>query len=255
MVLAILAICLLAPAAARAEVTLGSAAISSPYGEGFGVVAPSRVYNGGVPSGLVSGIEWSGWGGAVAFGSGRNPIYKPIGGYYPQRAEVRLKATSLGACPDQPAAYRKLLVRLPLWPDGPLGSWQSWTGNSSLCGDGEQIPWKPPGGGGYCGYTGEFEVPGEAKSIMGVRVDCRTARRVAAQSNEEVATSPLVGKRRYCGRRGCRVKMQGFRCRFHRAREVDFSDSEGEQLSLPFQRVACKRGRASIIFWYMIVYY
>jgi len=246
---------IVAPAAARADVTLGSAAFSPGYGQGFGAVAPETVYNGGVPSGLVSGIEWSGWGEGLATGVGLNPLYKPIGGYYPARARIRLAATALGACPDQPNAYRKLLVRLPLWPEGPLGPWQSWSGDSSLCGDGVQIPWEPPGGGGYCGYTGEFEAPGEAKSIMAFRVDCRTARRVAAHAKDQVAISPLAGKRRHCGRRGCRVRMGGFRCRFHGARRVDFSDGEGKQMSLPFLRVACKRGRASIIFWYAIAYY
>jgi len=242
----------LAASPAQAEVMLGSPTfLPVPYAEGFGEVSPEVVYNGGVPSGLIKAIEWSGWGERTASGAGRKPIYRPNGGYYAAAARVRLKATSPGACPAEAGEfYRLLLVRVPLWPDGPLGPWQSWSGNDSLCGGGLKVHWESPGGGGYCGYTGEYGAGGEAKSIMASRIDCPAARRIVKRSQSEVSPAPSFGPRRFCGRRGCRVRIHGFRCRFHPIRLDDYADSEGAPLSEPLQRVSCKRGRAGIIWWY-----
>lgn len=240
------------PALANADVYLGSAAFNpSPYAKGFGWVEPPIVYNGGVPSGLIKRISWEGWGESEANGTGYEPIYKPVGGYFPSSARIKLKASNLGTCPDVPGpAYRRLLVRVPLWPGGPLGPWQAWNGNRSLCGDGAPDNWQPPGGGGYCGYTGEFDYPGEAKNILASRVGCAMARRVAQRSKGKVSPSPAAGPRRMCGRRGCRVRILGFRCRFSPIHLGDYSDSEGAPLSEPYQRVSCKRGQAGILWWY-----
>jgi hypothetical protein len=40
------------------------------HGAGFGQVKPSRIFNGGDPTGLVSSIVWKSWGGASAVGTG-----------------------------------------------------------------------------------------------------------------------------------------------------------------------------------------
>ena len=68
------------PAAAQEAPVLGSPDYVT-NGEGFGSVAPKAVYNGGVPSGLVSGIRWTGWGEPTARGEGKGSIYRPQGGY------------------------------------------------------------------------------------------------------------------------------------------------------------------------------
>lgn len=241
----------LAPPAASAEVRLGSAAFNpSPYAEGFGEVRPTAVYNGGVPSGLIKRIHWRGWGGKTAIGTGRNAIYKPVGGYFPMPARIRLKATNLGTCPGEGRAYRRLLVRIPLWPRGALGPWQAWNGSKSLCGDGSSDRWKSPRDGGYCGYTGEYGEAGEVKTIMAAWISCRAARKVAKRSKREVSPGPSSGPRRRCGRTGCRVRIRGFRCRFQPIRRGDYSDGEGAALSEPYQRVSCKRGRQTILWWY-----
>jgi hypothetical protein len=58
------------PATAGAVPTLGQLAGDFAHGEGFGQVKPSRIFNGGDPTGLVTGITWSSWGGAKATATG-----------------------------------------------------------------------------------------------------------------------------------------------------------------------------------------
>lgn len=98
-----------------------------PNGEGWGTVAPSTIFNGGDPNGMVSKITWTGWGSSDAYGTGQEPIFKPEGGYYDQPAAVQLRASDIGTCASGgPRAYRKLYVRAPDAPGGPLGPWQAW---------------------------------------------------------------------------------------------------------------------------------
>ena len=52
----------------------------APNGEGWGIQRPSRIFNGGDPSGLVTGIRWRDWGRRIAIGWGRNAIFRPAGG-------------------------------------------------------------------------------------------------------------------------------------------------------------------------------
>jgi hypothetical protein len=56
-----------APAAAPA---LGRLAGVFSSGAGFGQVKPSRIFNGGDPTGLLTRITWQSWGGATATGTG-----------------------------------------------------------------------------------------------------------------------------------------------------------------------------------------
>ena len=119
-------------------VTPGSYVLGSfsfaPNGKGFGTSKPRTIYNGGVPSGLVTQIRWRNWGSARATGIGKNAIYKPGGGYYARKATIHLRATRRGRCPnaDRPA-YRRLEARLPSRPGGKLGRWFLWAGANTIC--------------------------------------------------------------------------------------------------------------------------
>jgi hypothetical protein len=123
---------------AAGTVVLGSKRYA-PRGEGFGTVAPTRVYNGGVPSGDVTGIVWKDWGAPVATGNGLTWIYKPDGGYYPEQGAIELRAQSIGRCrnkkgkPSKQLAYRRLFARLAKYPGGPLGEWFRWSGSRTIC--------------------------------------------------------------------------------------------------------------------------
>lgn len=119
-------------AGAAANPVLGAKAFAAPYGEGFGTVEPHTIFNGGDPSGQVTKIHWSGWGNPTAIGYGRNPIFKPGGGYYRKLARIELRATDLGKC-GKVRAYTKLEVRVPKHPGGKLGKWFSWSGAKTIC--------------------------------------------------------------------------------------------------------------------------
>ncbi len=105
-----------------------------PNGAGWGKVHPSRIFNGGDPSGLVTHIHWTGWGDSVATGRGLNSIFKPHGGFYPGLVTIELHASDLGHCAaGGPLAYRRLSVRVPSRPGGKLGPWTLWSGASTIC--------------------------------------------------------------------------------------------------------------------------
>jgi len=121
-------------AAAGQEVVLGSRSFAGPQGAGWGTARPSEIFNGGDPSGLVTRIHWMSWGGSSAVGTGKNAIFKPTGGYYEQLVTIRLRATGKGRCSASgPLAYKKLYVREPSRPGGPLGKWFSWSGSRNIC--------------------------------------------------------------------------------------------------------------------------
>jgi hypothetical protein len=108
-------------------IVLGSKAFTT-NGTGWGTVKPSRIVNGGDPSGIVQGIHWQHWGQNTAFGWGSTFIFLPKGGCCsPVSAELR--ATDIGHCSGKgPLAYRRLSIRVPSRPGGPLGPWTSWRG-------------------------------------------------------------------------------------------------------------------------------
>lgn len=86
------------PAARTAgAVVLGSKGFA-PRGAGWGNAHPSRIFNGGDPSGLVTHIHWTRWGDSLASGRGLSSIYEPRGGYYPQLVTIELHASNLGHC-------------------------------------------------------------------------------------------------------------------------------------------------------------
>jgi hypothetical protein len=58
--------------------TLGQPAGDFAHGSsGFGQVKPPKIFNGGDPTGLVTGVTWSSWGGAQATGSGTSDYVGP----------------------------------------------------------------------------------------------------------------------------------------------------------------------------------
>jgi hypothetical protein len=111
---------------------LGGKIYPGPNGEGFGTAHPSFIYNGGDASGSIDDVHWSTWGGTVAHGRGRHPIFRPGGGYYRHPVVALLKATDLGRCEGR-AAYLRLLIKEPRHPGGPLGPWRSWAGPQTIC--------------------------------------------------------------------------------------------------------------------------
>ena len=133
LVLAALCACIAAGSAgAAANPVLGSKGFTGPAGQGFGTAEPSKIFNGGDPSGDVTKIHWTGWGNPTAIGIGLDPIFKPGGGYYDKPAKIELRATDLGKCGAR-AAYTHLEARLPKHPGGKLGKWFSWSGAKTIC--------------------------------------------------------------------------------------------------------------------------
>ena len=124
-----------APGASGAGgVVLGSRAFALPDGSGWGTARPSKIFNGGDPSGLVSDIHWRSWGGPSASGSGLTSIFKPAGGYYRRLVRVQLRAQAIGRCSSRgPRAYTLLQFRVPSRPGGRLGAWTPWAGSGKVC--------------------------------------------------------------------------------------------------------------------------
>jgi hypothetical protein len=128
-----------ASASPRAEATtdqvvLGSSAFGLGSGWGFGTVAPTSIYNGGDASGLVKQIHWQSWGQAEAIGFGRNPTFRPHGGYYKKLLGIELMAGNIGSCPDGTGpAYTTLQFRARRKPGGKLGPWRNWSGQPTIC--------------------------------------------------------------------------------------------------------------------------
>jgi len=79
--------------------TLGHLAGDFAHGVGFGRVRPSKVCNGGDPTGLVTHVVWKSWGGSEAAGTGRSH-YVGASQTVAQGSEepVRVVAFNLGTC-------------------------------------------------------------------------------------------------------------------------------------------------------------
>ena len=139
LILGLLGACLFGASSASAEIPstvetpiLGSKAFAQPFGAGFGHAEPKVIFNGGDPSGEVSQIKWRSWGGPIAIGYGRNPIFPPQGGYYRNLGRVELRANKLGKCAGK-RAYTRLEIRAPKQPGGKLGKWVLWSGAKTIC--------------------------------------------------------------------------------------------------------------------------
>jgi hypothetical protein len=104
-----------------------------PGSSGWGHAHPSHLFNGGDPSGEILKIHWTSWGGKTARGHGKNPIFRPKGGYYAHPVTIQLRATTLTTCRGVPT-YKHLYVREPSHPHGKLGKWRIWTSyHRNLC--------------------------------------------------------------------------------------------------------------------------
>lgn len=78
---------------------LGQPAGVFAHGAGFGLVRPARIFNGGDPTGLVTGIAWGSWGGASATGTGTSEYVasgQPVAAGREEAATV--VAFDLGTC-------------------------------------------------------------------------------------------------------------------------------------------------------------
>ena len=125
-----------ASAGAKGGVVLGSKHfIPGPSGLGWGKVKPKRIFNGGVPNGLVSKIHWRGWGKDVAKGHGKGNGYKPGGGYFSKPIDVRLRARGIGHCGgSKRRAYTKLDAQFEKRPgSNRFTDWFAWSGSDSIC--------------------------------------------------------------------------------------------------------------------------
>jgi hypothetical protein len=120
-------------AAASPTPVLGTRYFYAPDASGFGRAHPSLFSNGGDPSGVVSDIHWSSWGGPVAVGVGQNAIFMPAGGYYPGTVPIQLRASHLGDCGDGVRAYLTLEFSVPSKPGGPAGPWTTWGTAKTFC--------------------------------------------------------------------------------------------------------------------------
>jgi hypothetical protein len=58
------------PSPSPAVPTLGQLAGDFAHGQGFGQVKPTKIFNGGDPTGLVTNVAWSSWGGTQATATG-----------------------------------------------------------------------------------------------------------------------------------------------------------------------------------------
>lgn len=85
---------------------LGRVAGDFAHGRGFGQVKPTRIDNGGDPTGLVTNISWKSWGGGRAIGTGTSVWVGPHQAVAEGRpATVTVEAFRLGMCHGK-LAYR-----------------------------------------------------------------------------------------------------------------------------------------------------
>ena len=102
-----------APAAATSPAAvpvLGRPAGDFAHGTGFGLVKPAKIFNGGDPTGLLTHITWTSWGGPDAVGTGKTDYVGPgqsVATGTQERATVR--AFQLGSC------HGKLMYRAVEW--------------------------------------------------------------------------------------------------------------------------------------------
>jgi hypothetical protein len=87
------------PAGGAGVPTLGRVAGDFAHGQGFGQVKPSRIFNGGDPSGLVTGVVWSSWGGSRATATGTADYVGPNQAVLDGKEETAtVVAFDLGPC-------------------------------------------------------------------------------------------------------------------------------------------------------------
>ena len=136
--LAILALTVSAATAAgmvrSGPVVLGSKTSFGSYGKGWGTPRPALLDNDGDPSGHAWNIRWTGWGTAVASGSGLTYALgtKYGSGYTIYR--LQLRASRIGHCTTNgPVAYTRLEVRIAPLKRSNFSAWQLWNLRPNVC--------------------------------------------------------------------------------------------------------------------------
>ncbi len=87
------------PSSPAAIPTLGQLTGDFAHGQGFGQVKPAKIFNGGDPTGLVTHVTWSSWGGAQAQATGTSEYVGPNQSVATGRPETAtVVAFDLGTC-------------------------------------------------------------------------------------------------------------------------------------------------------------
>jgi len=87
------------PSSPAAVPTLGQLAGDFAHGQGFGQVKPAKIFNGGDPTGLVTHVTWSSWGGPRAQATGTSEYVGPNQSVATGRpATATVIAFDLGTC-------------------------------------------------------------------------------------------------------------------------------------------------------------
>jgi hypothetical protein len=190
----------------------------APFQAGYGEVKPSKINNGGDPTGLVWRVRWTGWGQQRATARGIGYFLWPGLGVADGTSAARavVIAYDLGSCRSQ-LAYRKIEWFFPK-----CGGVFIPEGFTNIC----------TGGGGRerspreCGRVAVRSPAGQASHIEALGVTCQRARAL-------VANSPSV---RYL-HRGGRFRYAGLFC-----------GSEGKRVvGIPAQ-FECARGRIDMVY-------
>lgn len=197
--------------------TLGRA--WSPSQEGYGLVKPSTIFNGGDPTGLVQRVTWNNWGQPRAIGHGTGDYVWPgesvARGSIPSRATVI--AWDLGPCRGQ-LAYRRISWFFPAYGDTFDPS--QWIDPCT----GAYAPYKPPRN---CADVTIRSPHGYASQVQVYGISCSRAREI-------ISTSPSV---RYVTFGESRFRHAGLYC-----------GTEGYSDLSPPTLFDCARGRVSIFY-------
>jgi hypothetical protein len=190
----------------------------APSQRGYGEVRPTRIDNGGDPTGLLWRVHWTRWGLARAIGRGFGYFNWPglgvADGTVPAPAVVI--AYDLGTCRGQ-LSYRKIKWFFPRYGESFIT--QNYI---DICNGGQG----PTPSARRCGRVALRSTARQARSIEALGVTCRRARAL-------IAGSPSL---RYL-RRGGRFRYAGLFC-----------GSEGDTAGQP-ALFECVRGRVDILYW------
>jgi hypothetical protein len=187
---------------------------------GYGHVRPSTIFNGGDPTGLVTHIRWSQWGGRRAIGQGTGDFVWPgqsVGGGSIQ-TPATIVAYDRGSCKGH-LAYRKIEWYFPSYGQSfEPGAFQG------ICGQGDARYIPPP----RCGDATIGSGEAQASNIQAKGIGCVNAR-------ELVANSPAL---QYFNSGG-RFIYAGLYCG---------TEGYNPELSSPPILYECARGRVSVLF-------